>query len=65
MVNINDEIRDRLVKQYKMGNWIKISVEEYIVCQCTYCDKKCIHEGAYRRYPEAVGGLGLCKNLKK
>lgn len=34
-------------------------------CDCSKCDKKCIHKDAYRRLPEEIGGLGLCKNLKK
>ena len=27
--------------------------------------KVCIHKDAYRRLPTEIGGLGLCKNLKK
>ncbi len=36
-------------------------------CDCSVCQHKddCIHKGAYRRLPEEIGGLGLCKNLKK
>ena len=40
---------------------------DYIECDCSKCQHKetCIHKDAYRRLPEEVGGLGLCKNLKK
>ena len=31
---------------------------------CMYCDKICVHRGAYRRLPEKIGGLGLCPRLK-
>lgn len=36
-------------------------------CDCSKCQHKegCIHRGAYRRLPEEIGGLALCKNLKK
>ena len=35
-------------------------------CDCSKCQQKdtCIHNGAYRRLPQEIGGLGLCKNLK-
>lgn len=41
------------------------SYEEYMLCDCTTCDKDCIHKGAYRRLPESDGGLGLCPRLKE
>ena len=36
-------------------------------CDCSKCQYQdgCIHREAYRRLPEEIGGLGLCKNLKK
>ena len=27
--------------------------------------KNCPHRWAFRRYPESMGGLGLCPNLQK
>lgn len=35
-------------------------------CKCHECPKKdqCPHNGAFRRLPTALGGLGLCPNLK-
>lgn len=40
---------------------------DFIECDCSKCQRKddCIHRDAYRRLPEEIGGLGLCKNLKK
>ena len=40
---------------------------DYKECDCSKCEHKenCIHKGAYRRLPQEIGGLGLCKNLKK
>ena len=44
-----------------------MTYEEYKKCYCPDCPHKddCRHREAYRRYPEKVGGLGLCLNLKK
>ena len=35
-------------------------------CDCRKCQYKtdCPHNGAFRRLPKEIGGLGLCKNLK-
>ena len=35
------------------------------VCGCSECERNCAHRGAFRRYPESMGGLGLCPNLKE
>lgn len=38
---------------------------DYTECKCHECEKEnCIHRNAYRRLPEAIGGLGLCPKLK-
>lgn len=40
-------------------------VAAMIDCTCKICNEKnCIHRDAGRRLPEAIGGLGLCPNLK-
>jgi len=37
---------------------------DYLECCCEKCARENrIHRGAYRRLPEAVGGLGLCPVL--
>lgn len=37
---------------------------DFASCNCAKCDKKCVHNNAYRRLPEVIGGLGLCENLE-
>ena len=39
--------------------------KDYTECDCSKCKDTCIHKDAYRRLPREIGGLGLCKNLKK
>lgn len=39
--------------------------KDYTECDCSKCKNICIHKDAYRRLPTEIGGLGLCKNLKK
>lgn len=39
--------------------------EKELVCDCTKCSAKCLHQDAYRRLPKESGGLGLCVNLYK
>jgi len=39
--------------------------QDFPECNCNKCFLKCVHNGAYRRLPQSIGGLGLCKNLKK
>ena len=39
--------------------------KDYTECDCSKCKDICIHKDAYRRLPTEIGGLGLCKNLKK
>ena len=36
-------------------------------CNCAICkhSNNCPHKDSFRRLPKEVGGLGLCKNLKK
>lgn len=44
----------------------KMTYEEFLMCDCTICNKKhCVHRDAFRRMPRIDGGLGLCPNLKK
>lgn len=41
------------------------SYEEHCMCDCSECrESGCRHRDAYRRRPEADGGLGLCPRLK-
>ena len=41
--------------------------QEVVECDCRKCEHKatCVHDGCYRRLPKVIGGLGLCRNLKK
>ena len=39
--------------------------KDYTECDCSKCKNICIHKDAYRRLPTEIGGLGLCKNLKR
>lgn len=44
---------------------LNIINNEYIrSCDCSHCDKQCIHKDAFRRLPTDIGGLGLCEKLK-
>lgn len=43
----------------------KMTYEEFLMCDCTICNKKdCVHRDAFRRMPR-IDGVGLCPNLKK
>ena len=55
----------------KVKRWLLKNMEDkkkpkdYTECDCSKCKDTCIHKDAYRRLPTEIGGLGLCKNLKK
>ena len=55
----------------KVKRWLLKNMEDkkkpkdYTECDCSKCKNTCIHKDAYRRLPTEIGGLGLCKNLKK
>lgn len=38
---------------------------QLFVCDCSECERNCAHRDTFRRYPESMGGLGLCPNLKE
>lgn len=41
-------------------------VEDMKITDCLFCaDRECVHRNSYRRLSVLVGGLGLCKKLKK
>ena len=44
----------------------QIDIETSTLIDCTSCDRTdCIHRDAFRRYPKAFGGLGLCPKLSE
>lgn len=51
-------------ERFLQTNW-KMSFEEFQTCDCTQCNRKCIHKEAFRRVPIIDGGLELCSKLKK
>ena len=58
-------INNMPTREWFEGTNYKMSYEEYKKCYCSECKRKnCLHRDAYRRMPEADGGLGLCPNLK-
>lgn len=38
---------------------------QLFVCDCSECERNCAHRNTFRRYPESMGGLGLCPNLRE
>lgn len=38
---------------------------QLFVCDCSECERNCAHKDTFRRYPESMGGLGLCPNLEE
>lgn len=50
-------------ERFEQTNY-KMSYEEYLKCDCSLCEKECIHKWAYRRFPKIDGGLALCENLE-
>jgi hypothetical protein len=39
-------------------------IRKEALCDCSKCNKSCIHKGAFRRLPRPIG-LSLCPNLKE
>lgn len=70
-INASEAVKD-FKECYRHDVYEIISVEtetyknEDRKCECLKCEMRdsCIHNGAFRRLPKEVGGLGLCKKLQ-
>lgn len=53
-------------KLFSENEYYECTYDEYILTHCSSCARKnCPHRWAFRRYPESMGGLGLCPNLEE
>ena len=53
-------------RNFAKNEYYECTYDEYVLTHCSSCARKnCPHRWAFRRYPESMGGLGLCPNLKE
>ena len=53
-------------KMFAENEYYECTYDEYVITHCSSCARKnCPHRWAFRRYPESMGGLGLCPNLEE
>lgn len=53
-------------RNFAKNEYYECTYDEYILTHCSSCARKnCPHRWAFRRYPESMGGLGLCPNLEE
>ena len=53
-------------KLFSKNEYYKCTYDEYVLTHCSSCaNRNCPHRWAFRRYPESMGGLGLCPNLRE
>ena len=53
-------------RNFANNKYYECTYDEYVLTHCSSCARKnCPHRWAFRRYPESMGGLGLCPNLEE
>ena len=53
-------------RNFAKNEYYECTYDESVLTHCSSCARKnCPHRWAFRRYPESMGGLGLCPNLEE